>query len=208
MKRLLVLAVALCAGAAPMAALAQVERPSYEKPLSTDAVRDVQARLRALGYYGGPIDGMWGRGTQASLERFQRHRRLAVTGRLNQATVTAMGLDPARLQARGYAPRPAAPQERVAKVGPRTTTAVQERLRRTGYYRGAVDGVWGPGTRLSLERFQRDRRLPVTGAPSRETMTALGLNPDSYLSGSSAPSHEADRLNRHELEHVERSGQF
>src|SRR5438270_12453599 len=30
MKRLLVLAVALCAGAAPLPALAQIERPSYE----------------------------------------------------------------------------------------------------------------------------------------------------------------------------------
>ena len=207
MKRLLVLAVALCAGAAPMPAVAQVERPSYEKPLSSEAVRDVQARLRALGYYGGPIDGAWGRGTQASLERFQRERRLAVTGRLNQATVTAMGLDPARLQARGYAARPAAPRERVAEVGPRTTTAVQERLRRTGYYRGPIDGAWGPGTRLALERFQRDRRLPVTGAPSRETMAALGLNPDSYLSGSSRHS-EAERLNLREREHLERSGQF
>lgn len=207
MKRLFVLAVALCAGAAPMAALAQVERPSYEKPLSSEAVRDVQARLRALGYYAGPIDGAWGRGTEASLERFQRDRHLAVTGRLNQATVTAMGLDPERLQARGYTPRPAAPQERVAEVGPRTTTAVQERLRRAGYYRGPIDGVWGSGTRLSLERFQRDRRLPVTGVPSRETMAALGLNPDSYLSGSSAPHSESERLNRREVDRIER-GQY
>ena len=124
MKRLLALAVALCAGAAPMPALAQVERPSYEKPLSSEAVHDVQARLHALGYYGGPIDGAWGRGTEAS-----------------------------------------------------------------------------------LERFQRDRRLPVTGVPSRETMVALGLNPDSYLSGNSAPRSESERLNRREVERIER-GQY
>jgi N-acetylmuramoyl-L-alanine amidase len=96
----------------------------------------------------------------------------------------------------------------VTEVGPRTTTAVQERLRRTGYYRGPVDGVWGSGTRIALERFQRDRRLLVTGEPSRDTMAALGLNPDSYLSGASSPRSESDRLNRRELEHVERSGQF
>jgi peptidoglycan hydrolase-like protein with peptidoglycan-binding domain len=113
MKRLMVLAIALCAGAMPMAALAQSgERPTYEKPLSAQAVRDVQARLKALGYYGGAVDGAWGPGTRAALERFQRDRRLAVTGQLDQATVTAMGLDPDRLQARGYEPRPAAPQER------------------------------------------------------------------------------------------------
>ena len=209
MKRLLVLAVALGAAAAPMAALAQGERPTYEKPLSTEAVRDVQARLHALGYYGGPADGVWGSGTRAALERFQRDRRIAVTGQLNQATVTAMGLDPARLQARGYEPRPAAPHERAtAQVGPRTTEALQTRLRHAGYYRGPVDGAWGPNARVALERFQRDHRLPATGLPSRETLAALGLNPNGYLSGSSSPHSESDRLNRRELEHVERSGQF
>jgi len=207
MKRLMVLAVALCAGAAPMAALAQAERPTYEKPLSAQAVGDIQMRLHALGYYGGPADGVWGPGTRSAVERFQRDRRLAVTGQLNQATVTAMGLDPDRLQARGYAARPAAPRE-AAEVGPRTTEAVQTRLRRAGYYRGAVDGVWGSNTRIALEHFQRDRRLPVTGRPSRETLAALGLDPDRRMSGSSLPRNEADRLNRRERERVERSGQF
>jgi hypothetical protein len=48
----------------------------------------------------------------------------------------------------------------------------------------------------------------VTGAPSRDTLAALGLNPDTYMSGSSSPRGESDRLNRRELDHVERSGQF
>ena len=210
MKRLMVLAVALCAAAMPMAALAQGgERPTYEKPLSAQAIHDVQARLRALGYYGGPIDGAWGPGTRAAVERFQRDRRLAVSGQLNQATVTAMGLDPDRLQARGYAARPAAPRERAtAEVGPRTTEAVQSRLRRAGFYHGAIDGVWGPNTRIALERFQRERRLSVTGTPSRETLAALGLNPDRYMSGSSSPRSQSERLNLRERERAERSGQF
>jgi peptidoglycan hydrolase-like protein with peptidoglycan-binding domain len=209
MKRLMVLAVALCAAAMPMAALVQGgERPTYEKPLSAQAIHDVQARLRALGYYGGPIDGAWGPGTRAAVERFQRDRRLAVSGQLNQATVTAMGLDPDRLQARGYAARPAPRERAAAEVGPRTTEAVQSRLRRAGFYHGAIDGVWGPNTRVALGRFQRERRLSVTGTPSRETLAALGLNPDRYMSGSSAPRSDSDRLNLREREHVERSGQF
>jgi len=210
MKRVMVLALALCAGAMPMAAFAQSgERPTYEKPLSAQAVRDVQARLRALGYYGGRADGVWGPGTRAAVERFQRDRRLAASGQLNQATVTAMGLDPDRLQARGYASRPAAPHERAtAEVGPRTTEVVQSRLRRAGFYHGRIDGVWGPSTRIALERFQREHRLAATGRPSRDTLAALGLNPDSYMSGSSSPRRESERLNQRERERAERSGQF
>lgn len=131
-----------------------------------------------------------------------------MTGQLNQATVTAMGLDPNRLMARGYEPRPAVPREHVATtVGPQTTQAVQARLRRLGLYRGPVDGVWGGNTQMALEEFQREQRLPVTGTPSRETLAAPGLDPDRFMAGSSTPS-EADRLNRRELDKVKRSGQF
>jgi len=64
------------------------------EPLGPAAVRNIQARLRALGFYRGPIDGMWGAGTQAGLERFQQGRGLQASGQLNPATVAALGLDP------------------------------------------------------------------------------------------------------------------
>ena len=100
MKRLMVLPVALVA-AMPVAALAQSgERPTYEKPLSAQAVRDVQARLRALGYYGGPIDGAWGPGTRVALERFQRQHRLPVTGEPSRQTLAELELNPGPLHVR------------------------------------------------------------------------------------------------------------
>src|SRR5215218_2803570 len=43
-------------------------------PLSRNAVRNVQMGLRALGFYRGGVDGMWGAGTQAAVERFQQGR--------------------------------------------------------------------------------------------------------------------------------------
>lgn len=206
MKRLVILAALLSAAALPATALAQTgTRPTYEQPLSAQATRDVQSRLRALGYYGGPVDGVWGDGTRAAVERFQRARGIAVTGELNQATVTAMGLDPDRLLARGYAARPAARSERVGNVGPVTTRAVQVRLERLGLYDGPVDGVWGRNTSGALAEFQRRHHLAVTGEPSRDSLVALGLNPDRYLSGSSVPPDDAaERLNRRELDRSER----
>jgi peptidoglycan hydrolase-like protein with peptidoglycan-binding domain len=206
MKRVVILAALLSATALPTAAFAQTAtRPTYEQPLSGGATRDVQTRLRALGYYGGPIDGVWGDGTRVAVERFQRARRVAVTGQLNQATVTAMGLDPDRLLARGYAPRAAAPSERAAvnRIGPETTRDVQERLQRRGLYGGPIDGTWGPNTSAALAEFQRRHHLAPSGEPSRDTLAALGLDPDRYLSGSSGPAdHAAERLNRRELDRV------
>ncbi len=70
------------------------------EPLNPAAVRSVQQRLRALGFYRGPVDGAWGAGTQSSIERFQQGRGLQATGQLNPATAQAMGLDPNNLAAR------------------------------------------------------------------------------------------------------------
>jgi N-acetylmuramoyl-L-alanine amidase len=47
----------------------------------------VQARLRNLGYYDGPVDGVLGADAQAALRRFQRdHPPLAVDGECGQDT--------------------------------------------------------------------------------------------------------------------------
>jgi hypothetical protein len=52
---------------------------------------------------------------------------------------------------------------------------VQVRLRRMGYYRGAIDGLIGPMTRSALARFQRDHGLRVTRRVDGPTMAALGV---------------------------------
>jgi len=67
--------------------------------LSRGAVRNVQSRLRALGFYRGQVDGAWGAGTQTAIERFQQGRGLQPTGQINPATAQAMGLDPNNLEA-------------------------------------------------------------------------------------------------------------
>jgi peptidoglycan hydrolase-like protein with peptidoglycan-binding domain len=62
--------------------------------LQPGSVRAIQARLRSLGFYNGAVDGVWGDGTQAAIERFQQGRGLQPNGQLNPATVGAMGFGP------------------------------------------------------------------------------------------------------------------
>jgi hypothetical protein len=52
---------------------------------------------------------------------------------------------------------------------------VQSALARAGYYDGPIDGSIGPATRNALRRYQRDRRLSVTGRIDRSVVDALGL---------------------------------
>jgi hypothetical protein len=56
-----------------------------------------------------------------------------------------------------------------------TVAAAQERLARQGYYRGEIDGVFGPETRRAIMRYQSDHGLSVTGRPDVDTLRALEL---------------------------------
>jgi peptidoglycan hydrolase-like protein with peptidoglycan-binding domain len=152
---------------------------AYVQPLPGPAVQSVQERLRKAGVYAGRIDGIWGADSQAALERFQQAHQLQVTGQLNQATAATLGLDPSALLA--TPPQPPPPPLPADHLTATSVRAVQAQLRTLGSYRGAVDGVWGPGTEAALESFQRGRGLMPDGQLGPATVAALGLSPDALV---------------------------
>ena len=175
----LVVGTALSAGAG--AAHAQTVQLTYAQPLSAGGVQMVQERLRQLGDYPGAVDGVWGPDSVAALQRFQQMHGLQPTGELNQATVASLGLEPTALLG---APVVATTVPVAPVVPPYEPTLsvhavqmVQERLRQLGYYRGGIDGAWGPGTQDAILRFQQGSGLQADGHLNPATATALGLNP-------------------------------
>jgi peptidoglycan hydrolase-like protein with peptidoglycan-binding domain len=85
--------------AAPAPAAPPLPPPVASTTLSIAAVRNLQARLRQLGYYDGAIDGQWGPAAEGALTRFQQASGIQASGRINPQTVTAMGLNPRDLTA-------------------------------------------------------------------------------------------------------------
>lgn len=75
----------------------------------------------------------------------------------------------------GYAPDEYSQSQYDGAYGDSSVTQVQEALAREGYYHGAIDGSVGPETRNALRRYQRDRRLEVTGRVDRAVIEALRL---------------------------------
>lgn len=55
-------------------------------------VRETQQRLSELGYYGGPVDGIFGTQTYEAIIAFQEANGLLADGIAGSATLTAMGL--------------------------------------------------------------------------------------------------------------------
>lgn len=56
---------------------------------------------------------------------------------------------------------------------------VQRRLKNWGYYSGALDGIFGSGTRKAVIYFQQKNGLTADGIVGKATYKALGMN-DSY----------------------------
>ena len=62
-------------------------------------------------------------------------------------------------------------------LSPDDYRAIQTLLNAGGFDAGTPDGVWGNGSRNAMRAFQEQSGLPVTGAPDRATLEALGAQP-------------------------------
>jgi peptidoglycan hydrolase-like protein with peptidoglycan-binding domain len=72
--------------------------------------------------------------------------------------------------------RPAVASTPEGLMNPGSTRRIQEALRSGGYL-DEVSGELDPATSAALRRFQRDHDLAETGAPDRETLRQLGVDP-------------------------------
>jgi peptidoglycan hydrolase-like protein with peptidoglycan-binding domain len=152
----------------------------YSQPVEPSAVVLVQDRLRQQGFYQGRADGIWGAESQAALERFQQSRGLQASGSLNQATLATLGLNTQEFLAppsgRGAGAPATGDMAAATPLAPTAVRNVQSRLRDLGFYRGEVDGVWGPTTQAAIGQFQQGRGLQANGQLNPVTLQAMGLD--------------------------------
>ncbi len=115
--------------------------------LNDETVRNVQVRLRLLGYNIGKPDGKVGPRTQEAINSFQKKMELPVTGQVSGEWY--LQLDQATLR------------------------KVQDRLKGLRYSIGKVDGKMGPRTEKAIGSFQKRVGLPVTGKVSADWLAKL-----------------------------------
>lgn len=128
----------------------------------TRLVGNIQRELSRKGFYDGPADGIWGAKTDAAVRDFVQAAGLKTNPEASDALLRAIAtssIKPPSFAAASVAADPIAkliaPSKRV--------TAVQRALADFGYGQIKPTGVFDPDTRAAIEKFERDRRLPVTG---------------------------------------------
>lgn len=74
-----------------------------------------------------------------------------------------------------FAPQPAV--DALSRNGSRGTEVrqIQTALKRQGYYKDSVDGIYGPATERAVRSFQSAKGLSVDGICGTETLQALGI---------------------------------
>ena len=149
-----------CPGAALETMVAAIRSnapvPGYE--LTT--VQGRQEALKALGYYTGAVDGLWGPESKGALMRFQSDHGLLADGVWGAATEAAV-----KTALRALSPVPA--------YDFTTVEGRQEALKALGYYTGAVDGLWGAQSKEALIRFQSEHALVADGVWGPKTEAAV-----------------------------------
>lgn len=89
--------------------------------------------------------------------------------------------------------------EALSKYGSRgnEVTQIQTKLKRWGYYKGSIDGIYGSQTQSAVRYFQSKNGLTVDGIAGAKTLAAMGINSSSNNSGSgSTTSNDLNLLTR------------
>jgi peptidoglycan hydrolase-like protein with peptidoglycan-binding domain len=137
--------------------------------LSTPQVRELQVRLRQLGYFNSNHTGNIGPMTREAVIAFQRNNGLPVDGIANAQVLDSVRRSSGVNQQSG---------RNYLTVGDRgeNVRLVQERLSQMGFSNTNPDGYFNDYTRQSVIAFQQSSRLNSTGNVDWQTWEALGLN--------------------------------
>ena len=144
-------------------------------------IAGIQRELTRKGFYDGPADGIWGSKTDTAVRDFIQAAGLKINAEpsdallrtvstsnakpSNTGSVSTAAADPiARLIAPSTAPS-IAPSKRI--------TAVQRALADFGFGQIKPTGVFDADTRAAVEKFERERRLPVDGQISDRLVREL-----------------------------------
>ena len=141
-----------------------------------DIVADIQRELARRNFYDGPADGVSGPKTDAALRDFIQAAGLKVAAEPTEDLLRALARSPVRgPAARGTAAAQARvdPIAELIEPSSKRVLAVQRALAEAGYAQIRPNGVFGPDTRSAIEKFERERKLPITGQISDRLMREL-----------------------------------
>src|SRR4051794_415178 len=106
--------------------------------------------MTRLGYYTGPIDGVYGAATTSAVTAMQEALGITADGVYGPATAAAL-----------------------KGKGKEVVVELQTELTTYGYYTGPIDGSYGPTTKAAVKELQTDLGVTPDGLVGSETVAAF-----------------------------------
>ena len=138
-----------------------------EKGSTGSAVKDLQTKLKKLGYYDAYVDGDYGDTTVAAVKAFQKKYNLTADGIAGKETLKK--LDSV------YKNADSDKDDDSLRMGDSGSAVkdLQTKLKKLGYYSGTVDSTFGSGTYAAVRAFQKKYNLTADGVAGSETLKKL-----------------------------------
>lgn len=147
-----------------------------------ESVRQVQSRLKSLGYFNATTTGYFGTITQTAVKQFQRANGLTPDGIVGPQTMNALMGNPLDKF------NPISQNNLTIGSRGQSVSQLQQGLFQLGYLRGVnVTGLFDFRTRIAVQQFQQNYRLRTDGIADRATLNALNTS----LSSSNLPVEES-----------------
>lgn len=134
--------------AAPLQDVSFIEQKQLQYGDHGQLVRHVQLKLKKLGYYEEKIDGVYGLYTEQAVRGFQSSEKISINGIINEETFATLidsekkdAIEQIRTELRSVS---------YGEVSD-DVIKVQEVLYFYGYYRGDIDGIYGPLTEKAIQ---------------------------------------------------------
>jgi len=140
----------------------------------SDIISDIQRELTSRGFYDGVIDGVYGAKTDAAVRDFEQAAGRKASTDPNDALLQDIRRSNIKAAAAGASARPRRNDPIGEIIGPsRQVMAVQRALSDFGYGQIKPSGMFDKDTKAAIEKFERERKMPVTGDISERLVREL-----------------------------------
>jgi len=151
--------------------------PAPQPRTRGELISSIQKELAQRGFYDGTIDGFYGPKTDSAIRDFEQAAKLKPSTEPNEMLLASIVRSNVTGQKSGQAavakPARQDPLADLIAPPPNRVIAVQRALSEWGYGQLKPTGQIDPDTQTAIEKFERERKLPVTGQVSDRLVREL-----------------------------------
>ncbi|GAA0178306.1 hypothetical protein SH2C18_13810 [Clostridium sediminicola] len=138
-------------------------------------VRDVQNRLKELGYFNVKPTGYFGNITESSVKRFQKDNGSIVDGIVGPITLKKMNIQKIAKKSNNIVTSNSKNKIKSIARGSKgkSVSQIQNKLKDMGYFNANITGYFGRITESSVKKFQKNNKLKVDGIVGKNTLNKL-----------------------------------